>query len=155
VTEPLSRERLEEIHEREKKATRGPWEAFDTEDHWSLHVQGVPCQILKAPKRNTPYAEYWPYKEDADFIVHAREDVRDLLIEVMRLRALYGPAEEWWEYQTCGDWGVTAHETEEQARADAASMLRNFPRSRARVERRLCWRTVHGTEFVGLWEVVE
>lgn len=50
-------------------ATPGPWTAYDDENHWSLHQRDWPFQILKAPKRGTPYAEYWPDPEDAAQIV--------------------------------------------------------------------------------------
>lgn len=51
--------------------TPGPWEATEDEDCWRLLGRsGVP-QILKAPKRNTPYAEYWPDPKDAVLILMA------------------------------------------------------------------------------------
>lgn len=56
-------------------ATKGPWYAEDGENTWSLHQVYGPLQILKAPKRGTPYAEYWPNKADAALITHARTDL--------------------------------------------------------------------------------
>ncbi len=51
--------------------TPGPWEATEDEDCWRLLGRnGVP-QILKAPKRGTPYAEYWPDPKDAVLILMA------------------------------------------------------------------------------------
>lgn len=41
-------------------AVGGRWVADDAEDSWSLHVADSPYQIVKAPKRDTPFAEYWP-----------------------------------------------------------------------------------------------
>ena len=92
---PLSAERREEIRERHAAATDGPWWFDESDRTWRLHgVMGrIPAlrrdgifpdqvmnkQILKAAKCNTPYAEYWPDKADAEFIAGAWEDVRDLL----------------------------------------------------------------------------
>lgn len=39
-------------------AVPGPWTVYEDESQWSLHHP--PRQILKAPKRGTDYAEYWP-----------------------------------------------------------------------------------------------
>ncbi len=99
MAEPMSDERFAEIRGREQAATEGPWWFDESEDCWRLHGVAtripaqnwvpelvVNCQILKAPKHGTPYAEYWPSPEDGAFIAHARQDVRDLLAEVDRLR---------------------------------------------------------------------
>jgi hypothetical protein len=68
---------LEQIRARHAAATSGPWDARDTEPTWSLHAGFM--QILKAPKRGTPYAEYWPDEADAEFIRRAPEDIGFLL----------------------------------------------------------------------------
>ena len=78
------------IQARADAATPGPWEAVDTDQHWSLHMQDFPMQILKAPKQGTPYAEYWPNTADAAFIVAARTDVPALLAEVKLLATITG-----------------------------------------------------------------
>jgi len=92
---------LDAIRRRAESATEGPW-WFDEDDNcWRLHGVhahipadpiGIPeqiinHQILKAPKRGTTYAEYWPNEADAAFICHAREDIPALLAEIDRLRA--------------------------------------------------------------------
>lgn len=55
----------EEMTRNAEQADAGPWVARDDENSWSLHAKGWPVQILKAPKRGTPYAEYWPSKGTA------------------------------------------------------------------------------------------
>lgn len=51
----------------------GPWISDDNEDCWRLHSKPDPhrpsMQILKAPKHDTPYAEYWPDEPTAAHIV--------------------------------------------------------------------------------------
>jgi hypothetical protein len=86
VREAMTSERWAYIVRLDKEAVPGPWEAYDAPDHWSLHVKGAPFQILKAPKRNTPYAEYWPDLVTGDFIAQSRTMVTDLTQEVARLR---------------------------------------------------------------------
>lgn len=81
-----------------EKATRAPWSADDSENCWRLHGTGmiIPAQggipeqratlqILKAPKRGTPYAEYWPGPADADLIVHAGTHYATLATALLRL----------------------------------------------------------------------
>lgn len=90
MTDPLSR--LKEIRAREQAATAGPWWYDEDERVWRLHgiafripahdpipEQIINYQILKAPKRGTSYAEYWPNKEDGEFIVSSRTDIPRLL----------------------------------------------------------------------------
>lgn len=72
------------MRERAEAATPGPWWSDDDEDCWRLHgvagyippqldglipQQVVNKQIIKAPKRNTPYAEYWPEAADDVWII--------------------------------------------------------------------------------------
>jgi hypothetical protein len=67
----------------EQAATPGPWEAEDSEACWKLlgavRPRVHPLQLIKAPKRDTPYAEYWPHEGDSGFIVAARAAVPALL----------------------------------------------------------------------------
>lgn len=100
---PNSEIDIEAIRQRAEAATPGPWWDDSDENCWRLHgVHGrIPVtlggvtidqvmnhQIIKAPKRNTPYAEYWPNEADAAFIRHAREDIPALLAEINRLRRM-------------------------------------------------------------------
>ncbi len=91
---------LEAIRARAEAATPGPWWYDQDERMWRLHgvqfvippqgpvaQQVIGRQILKAPKKGTPYAEYWPSAPDAEFIAHARTDVDVLLQELDRLQA--------------------------------------------------------------------
>src|SRR5262245_18825226 len=67
---------IDAIRAREQAATKGPWWSDEDGDMWRLHgIHAGPLnqQILKAPKRGTPYAEYWPDQADAEFITHSRE----------------------------------------------------------------------------------
>src|SRR5262245_46458349 len=74
---------LAAIRARSEAATEGPWRAEESTDTWTLHGGPIGAhQILKAPKRHTSYAEYWPNDADAEFIAHARTDVPRLLIEL-------------------------------------------------------------------------
>lgn len=79
----LVTDRIEEIRARAAAASRPPWSADESEQSWRLfegeNEYGFGKQILKAPKHGTPYAEYWPTPADAEFIVHAREDMEFLL----------------------------------------------------------------------------
>lgn len=87
-------DRLATIRAYVDAATEGPWWFDEDNTCWRLHgVMGrvppqlsgrIPEQILnkqiiKAPKRNTPYAEYWPAPADGEFIVKARTDLPLLL----------------------------------------------------------------------------
>jgi hypothetical protein len=79
---------IDKARERVNAATPGPWWYDEDEDCWRLHgvamrmlppFEGFPeqivnKQIIKAPKRDTPYAEYWPEPADAEFIVRARTE---------------------------------------------------------------------------------
>jgi hypothetical protein len=67
----------------ERAATRGPWEAEETATCWMLFGAVTPrlhpLQLIKAPKRDTPYAEYWPGEADSAFIAASRAIVPALL----------------------------------------------------------------------------
>lgn len=85
-------DRLEQIRTRAKAAAPGPWTSQDSDQSWSLHAGAM--QILKAHKSCVQHAEYWPYPNEAHFIVHSREDVDWLIREVDRLRSELSE-EEW------------------------------------------------------------
>lgn len=88
-------EALTRITARHAAATAGSWRDEDDADCWSLHAGAL--QILKAPKRATPYGEYWPDEHDADFLAHAHGDIGVLLERIQttleRLAYLDGMAE--------------------------------------------------------------
>ena len=90
---------LAEVRERADAATPGPWWSDESEQCWRLHgvhavipaqmfpgtgevmipEQVMNHQILKAAKRGTTMAEYWPGEADDAFITSARSDVPRLL----------------------------------------------------------------------------
>ncbi len=86
VTVDLEARRLEEIEARANAATCGPWEI-------ASYVAGRVWTALYAPKAKVPPGRYlFPYgsfrnQHDAEFIVHAREDIPALVGEVRALRA--------------------------------------------------------------------
>jgi len=101
-------ERLAKIEALHAAATEGPW-WFDEDEHcWRLHgvawrmpadppipEQVMNKQILKAPKKGTPYAEYWPDAPDAAFIAAAWSIVGELLADRTRqAEAVLGVANE-------------------------------------------------------------
>jgi hypothetical protein len=61
------------MRERAAGAYPGPWTFDEDENCWRLHSAPDPylpsMQILKAPKRDTPFAEYWPDAQTAEHIV--------------------------------------------------------------------------------------
>ncbi|MFB7776870.1 hypothetical protein [Streptomyces bauhiniae] len=81
---------IAEIIARHKAATEGPWWFDESESCWRLHgvMFRIPSggvmnkQILKAPKRNTPYAEYWPEAADATFLANAWGDIKALVAQL-------------------------------------------------------------------------
>jgi hypothetical protein len=60
------------MRERAEAATPGPWWSDQGEDCWRLFAEtgpGMhPLQLIKAPKRGTVYAEYWPDAADNAWI---------------------------------------------------------------------------------------
>jgi hypothetical protein len=96
---------LEKWSKAEQAATEGPWWYDEDENCWRLHgvALRIPAplpgmseqimnkQIAKAAKRNTPYAEYWPDKADADFIVTARTAMPKLLSAVQAILKQHQP----------------------------------------------------------------
>jgi hypothetical protein len=109
-TDPLATE-LAAMQEREQAATPGPWWFGEDDLMWRLHgvhatipaqcfpgsdevmfpEQVINHQILKAPKKGTTYAEYWPGEADAAFIVAARSDVPRLVAAVVAILAQHQP----------------------------------------------------------------
>lgn len=77
ITHPVAsgvcRRAATRIRELAEAAYPGPWISDDSDNCWRLHSSPDPrfptMQILKAPKRNTPYAEYWPDEATAGHIV--------------------------------------------------------------------------------------
>jgi hypothetical protein len=88
---------LAECREIEQAATPGPWEAEENDDCWQLFGAVTPnfhpLQLIKAPKRDTPYAEYWPNDADAAFIVAARTAFPRLQRAVDAVLKLHQPAD--------------------------------------------------------------
>lgn len=84
--------RLQEIRERESKATAGPWV---TDDVARVGV-GEPYGPFLATCK--PSVHDWPVRQqeqdDAEFIAHAREDVPWLLSEMERLETARQEAQE-------------------------------------------------------------
>jgi len=72
MTDP-DRARLEQIREREQKATKGPWD----HDGIAIRSEGKETFDWKIPSDSV----------DADFIAHAREDIPWLLYQLATTRA--------------------------------------------------------------------
>lgn len=76
-------QKLDELRKLVDEATLGPWRYEESKDTWTLHGEargfkgrtkdgfGPSMQILKAPKRGTDYAEYWPNAADGALLVMA------------------------------------------------------------------------------------
>lgn len=83
----LNDAKLEEIRRRLRElGGTYPWSAYESDLVWVLEARDHPHQILKAPKKGTTYAEYWPNAAEGLFIVSAPEYVELLLTEVDYLR---------------------------------------------------------------------
>lgn len=91
----LTKKRLAAIRARDAAATPGPWEA----DDWEIYG---PDQSVWVGE--TCDSDDWNKScANAEFIAHARTDVRDLLAEVERLRR------PWWAWPvTIVVWGLFA-----------------------------------------------
>lgn len=87
---------LERWKQATEAATPAPWGDEDSDDCWrlfgALTTGRHPLQLIKAPKRGTPYAEYWPTPADAEFIVTARTAMPRLVAAVERILELAGGA---------------------------------------------------------------
>ena len=90
------------IEQASEQATEGPWWFDESDNCWRLHgVMGrIPPQmdglipeqilnkqILKAAKRNTPYAEYWPEPADAAWIILANPVIGKPMAQALRQHA--------------------------------------------------------------------
>ena len=93
-------------------ATPGPWEHEENEVLWKLMgsigdgtFHGL--QIAKCPKRGTPYAEYWPAIDDANFIAASRSIVprqaSQLRVLVDGVDGLRDKIEQEWALRDKGD----------------------------------------------------
>jgi predicted RNase H-like nuclease (RuvC/YqgF family) len=83
---PNIAERIAEYRKMLAAATPGPWIVSEDDDMWQLFGGNYGhMQILKAPKRGTDYAEYWPDKDEANLIVNSPEIISNLIGEVERL----------------------------------------------------------------------
>ncbi|WP_427050440.1 hypothetical protein [Paenibacillus sp. TC-CSREp1] len=79
-------------------ATSGPWFSVENAYTWQLFggLYGN-LQLVKAPKRGTNYAEYWPGEDDARFIAESREGWPEAIrraiaaeAEVVQIREILG-----------------------------------------------------------------
>lgn len=59
------------------------WQLFSRQ--WFNGTEVHPLQLIKAPKKGTPYAEYWPEAGDAALIASAPEMARDYHADVEAL----------------------------------------------------------------------
>lgn len=102
-------------------ATPGPWTDEENESMWMLfggHMGAM--QLIKAPKRSTPFAEYWPEAEDALFIKESRTAMPHWLQEAKRLEGLNESCKANFEYQKAR---ADAAEAREQRLKEAAELL--------------------------------
>jgi hypothetical protein len=82
---PNIAEKIAEYRKMLAAATPGPWIVSEDDDMWQLFGGNYGhMQILKAPKRGTDYAEYWPDKDEANLIVNSPEIISNLIGEVER-----------------------------------------------------------------------
>lgn len=86
--ESISDADLAALERLEQAATAGPWLYAENDDCWQLFGGDgpMPLQLLKAPKRDTPYAEYWPTETDAELLCQARNALPQLLAEIRLYR---------------------------------------------------------------------
>jgi hypothetical protein len=81
---PLDRNRIQQIVERERKATRGPWEGPEFVS-WDILLEAA---AMNDPKGSNEHVDIEILDDDWDFIAHARQDIPDLLDEVRMWRDL-------------------------------------------------------------------
>ena len=101
MNQPLTPERLAEIREREQAATKGPWGTYY--DGKGAYTIQFGCRVsLDAGFTSdgdiaTLHGEHGDGQTyaNADFVARAREDVRDLLAELDRLRAERDDLKNW------------------------------------------------------------
>jgi hypothetical protein len=98
----LTPELLQQLRAALEKRTPGEWFAEDHPNCWELYAKGVqldqnpllgdgyghPMKIIKAPKVNSNFAEYWPNENDARAIVLAVNHAGEMIREIESLREL-------------------------------------------------------------------
>lgn len=89
MTSQETRDRLEQIRERERKASPGPW-VIDLNVHEISTELAEVFQIATWMDAEPPTDQHW---DDADFISHAREDIPYLLARLQSVEALAAAAE--------------------------------------------------------------
>lgn len=98
----LTKQQVEEIRARAEKATKGPWEAMNTDDPMCMNLDFIvagemedggfiqdydPKDIIAITLLQYPrYASHPDFRENQRFIAHAREDVPALLADNDALR---------------------------------------------------------------------
>lgn len=101
MTQPITPERLAEIREREQAATAGPWgTCYDGKGTYAIQSG---CRLSLATGFTsdgdiaTLHGEHGDGQTyaNADFMARAREDVRDLLAELDRVRAERDDLKNW------------------------------------------------------------
>lgn len=97
--------RIEEIRERESKATKGPWRVGYNDKYITGHILSdhhkYAGNAVSDPE-SVCSAETLT-ADDAEFISHARSDIPFLLAEVERLRAALEAAADYWRL-SCGKY---------------------------------------------------
>lgn len=87
--------RFDEIKDRVKAATGGPWilhfradEKTKTQYSWSIWDEEGNKFILDMERKQQPPSDEWVERRtlDFNFIAHARQDIPDLIAEIERLR---------------------------------------------------------------------
>ena len=84
------------IIEKEATLKGNEWFVEENEYCWQLFAENIqdfgygpiymhPWQLIKAPKRNSSMAEYWPEKNESDFICYTRNNVVALAQEYLKL----------------------------------------------------------------------
>ena len=88
---------VEEVLRLDREATPEPWSSDESDGCWRLHGTGIVpgcVQILKAPKRDTPFAEYWPSSADAALITTYRSMAPLLARALVQARARLAEVEQ-------------------------------------------------------------
>jgi hypothetical protein len=107
----LMRAAAARVRELTAAASSGPWTAEDNDGSWDLYEHAPsnmhPMKILKAPKRNSNHAEYWPEPGDAAWIlamsphigealaIHFEDVAIDMILQMGRLGSSADRAP-WW-----------------------------------------------------------
>lgn len=86
---------VEELRRLRVAAYPGRWYYEDySDDVWELYAENIhdgmvlhPLKILKAAKQGGPYANWWPRKEEAEYLCAAVNALPGLLTELEQLRS--------------------------------------------------------------------